>query len=100
MGLWRRNTIADQLADRHPVDAEAAAASVVRLHDHADDMSVHAARCGADPALELVADHSGAAADVAFRDVGRRGGESGVDVRAGHTLRTDVVEEAVERLAN
>jgi hypothetical protein len=49
---------------------------------------------------KLVADHSGAAADVAFRDVSRCGGECGVDVRGGHTLRTDVVEEAVERLAD
>ena len=48
------------------------AAAVVALHEDADgvaaDFCVELARGGADAAFEFVADHAGAAADVAFGD--------------------------------
>jgi hypothetical protein len=47
-----------------------------------------------------VADHPRPAADVALGDVCGRVGKRGLDVLGGDALRADVVEEAVERLAD
>ena len=65
--------VAQVLADRHAGDAQRVAHAVVGLHQHADRVrswpaTVDAARGRADAALELVADHAGAAADVALGD--------------------------------
>ena len=72
----RRGTVgghhvrADHSPDRHAIDAQQRALAVVRLHQRADDIprtvDFDTARRGADAALELVADHAGAAADIAF----------------------------------
>ena len=59
-------------ADRHAVDREPFAPAVVGLHEHADGPVVvpltDAPAGGADAALEVVADHPGAAADGSFLD--------------------------------
>jgi hypothetical protein len=91
--------------DRHAGDEQAVAQAVVGLHQHAERVrgltaSDHA-RGGADAALELVADHAGAAADVALRDRAARGSVErrihvcGLDVKA-----VDVVEMAVPGLGD
>ena len=62
----------DRLADRHAVDAQPLAPAVVRLDEHAERPAaatrVEHPRRRPDPALELVADHPGAAADAALGD--------------------------------
>ncbi len=85
----------------HAVDAEALAPAVVRLHEHADDVAVNllddARRCP-DSALELVANHAGAAADVALRDrSGRCGFERGARVLGLDVHAVDVVERVRPR---
>ena len=63
---------ADLAPDRHAVDPEQIARPVIRLDQRADGVARaglgHHARGGARAALELVADHAGAAADIAFGD--------------------------------
>ena len=92
------------LADRDAVDPEQAAPAVVRLDQHADrpaaDRRREPARRRPDPALELVADHAGPAADVALGDgaaAGRR--QRSRDVLRAHVAAGDVVEPAVIGLA-
>lgn len=99
----RRVRVAQHFADRVARDAQRRALPVVRLHERADRPAARRfgddARRGADAALELVADHAGAAADAAFRDRARtRGGERLRDVPDAHVLPPDVVQESVERL--
>jgi hypothetical protein len=61
----------------------------------------HHPRRGTDPALELVADHSGAAADVALLDrTAGRAVEGRVEMLGAHMEPVDVVEQAVVRLAD
>jgi hypothetical protein len=86
--------LAQMLTDRHARDAQRIAHAVVRLHQYANGVCSLAvvrrdtARCGADAALELVADHAGAATHVALRDraagrvVERLGDVLGPDVEA------------------
>src|SRR6058998_2664258 len=38
--LRRRDAVAEELADRDAVDAKPVASSVVRLHEHADDVAI------------------------------------------------------------
>jgi len=96
---------ADRLADRDPVDPEPVAAAVVGLDEDADREAapcrVDDARCRPDPALELVADHPGPAADAALRDrpVHRRG-QRLVHVIGRDVEAVDIIEEAVPRLAD
>ena len=86
--------------DGHAVNPEEIAIAVIGLHQHAyrpaSAAIFHHARRRADAALEVVADHAGAAAHAAFRDraavsvVDRR-----VDVRFGHVVRVRIVEPAI-----
>src|SRR5262245_6758690 len=94
----------DLLADRHAVDPEQAAASIVRLHEHPDGPAAKVAReapgRGPDAALELMADHARPAADVALRDVpAARPRERRRDVLRPHVAAGDVVQLAVVGLA-
>ena len=78
---------------------------MVRLHQHADGVSaglrVDPPRRRSGTALELVADHSGAAADVALGDcAAARAVERSEDVFVGHGETVDVVEHAVPRLGD
>ncbi len=90
----------DRLADRHAVDPEKLAGAVVRLDERADREPAGVrwddARGCPDPALELVADHAGAAADRALRDrPAGRPRERRVEVLRLHVEPVDVVEDAV-----
>ena len=92
--------LGDFFADGNAGDAELVAASVVALDEDADGIassfSVEDTGGGADAAFEFVADHAGAAADVAFFDGAGVGdvegvaGVFGVDVES-----VDVIEPAV-----
>src|SRR5204863_9123665 len=81
--------------------AQLAAHAVIRLHQHAHRVAVAGvelgdARRGAGAALEVVAGHAGAAADVAFGD--RATGcafDRVVDVLRGDVEAVDVVEFAI-----
>ena len=77
-------------------------AAVIRLDEHADHPAVlDDAGRGADPALEAVADHAGAAADRALLDrPGVRALERREDVLRPDVEAVDVVEEPVPRLAD
>ena len=81
-------------------DAELIAASVIALDEDADGVAsgfgVEDAGSGADAAFEFVADHSCAAADVAFFDGAGVGGVEGVPGVFGVDVKSvDVVEPAV-----
>ena len=96
---------ADLAPDRHTVDGQALASAVVGLHQRADGEAAllgrQAARGRADAALEAVADHAGAAADVALGDGPARGVRKGrVEVLGADVLAVDVVEPAVPGLAH
>ena len=83
------------------VDGEPFAPAVVGLDEDSDDVVAGPARGGADPALEVVADHPGAAADGALVDrTSRRGGVGLARVVGGHVEAVDVVEVAVPRLGD
>src|SRR3989442_1088811 len=93
------------LADRCAGDAQETARAVIRLHEDADSVATEArvdlARGGPAAALEAVADHAGAAADVAFGDAARsRGVERREDVLRLHVEAVDVVEKAVPRFGD
>ena len=93
------------LADRRAVDDERVAPRVVGLHQRAKgvalalDLEDPRRRAGA--ALEVVADHAGAAADVAL---GHRpalgGGQRREHVLGAHVLAADVVQAAVPGLGH
>ena len=90
----------DFLADGNAGDAELIAASVVALHENADGVAsgfgVEHARGRSDAAFEFVADHAGAAADVAFFDRAGVGDVEGVEGVFGVDVESvDVVEPAV-----
>ncbi len=91
---------ADALAHRNSVDPQPFPSAVVGLHQGADGVApgggVGDPRRGADAALEAVADHAGAAADVALGHgpVGR-GGQGGLDVVGLHMEAVDVAEQPV-----
>src|SRR5260221_3685683 len=94
----------DRLPDRSAVDPQQAAAAVIGLNEHADcpAAEVHRddPRCGPDPALELVTDHAGPAADVALGNRAARGRrERLVDMFGADVLAVDVIEPSVPRLA-
>jgi hypothetical protein len=98
--LWRGDTVAEQLADRDAVDTKAATATVVRLDEHTDDVVLHTAGRGPNAGFELMTDHAGAAADVPFRNVGRRRCERRAHMLRRDALRADVVEKPVKGLAD
>src|SRR5437588_10037361 len=103
VGALRRkwNTVADQPADRYAVDTKAVAAPVVGLHEDTDRVRLDQPRRRADAALEAVADHARAAADVPLRHpLAACGVERRHDVVGRYALGADVVEEAVVRLAD
>jgi hypothetical protein len=107
VGRQRHHLGSDLAPHRMAVEPEHLAEAVVRLHEHTDRVrrtsGRHATRRRPDAALELVADHPRAAADVAFSD-GQAGvlgvGQRGAHVVSGEVERVDVVEEAVVRLAH
>src|SRR6202035_1595842 len=73
LGAVRRHDVGADLApDRNAVDAQEVAGAVIRLHQGAHRIALaalgHKPRGGARAALELVADHAGAAADIALGD--------------------------------
>ena len=95
----------DRLTDRDAVHPEPFPAAVVGLDEDADGVPapgrVDDARCRADPALELMADHPRPAPDVAFGDgsvAGRR--ERRIDVVGGDVEPVDVVQQPVPGLAH
>ena len=67
-----RRQVGDLAAHRHAGDGELRPPAEVGLHEHADGVAARvladAPRRRADAALEAVADHAGAAADVALGD--------------------------------
>ena len=94
---------ADPLADGDAVtrNRSAGRSSPGRARRRCAAVLRHDARRRADPALEAVADHPGAAADAALRHrPGRRRASACVDVLGPDVLAVDVVEEAVLRLAD
>ena len=104
-GLATAARLAQVLADRDARDAQRRARSVVRLHQHPDrlrpSLHVHLARGRADAALESVAGHSGAAADVALFDRARfRALDRRIHVRGLHVETVDVVQLAVPGLGD
>ena len=97
--------LAQELPDRHARDAKCGARAVVRLHQHADRervaLHVHVARRRPDAALESVAGHAGAAADVALLDrAGFRALDRRIDVRGFYVESVDVVQLAVPGLGD
>jgi hypothetical protein len=97
----QRDTVSpDPGTDGHAVHRQALAPPVIRLDEHPDHVPVDGhARRRPDPALEAVADHPGAAADVPFRHRPvRRGIDRSEDVLRQHVEAVDVVEETVPRL--
>ena len=81
------SAIGNLAAHRHAIDPQQIARAVIGLHQGADGEMLaggfdHPAR-GADPALELVADHARAAADIAL---GHRAAAGGVQRGMGHGL--------------
>ena len=81
-------------------DAQLISLSVVALHEHADGVParfrIEHAGGSSDSSLEFVADHAGAAADIAFFDwAAMRGIESVESVFRLHVESVDVVEIAV-----
>ena len=96
---------ADLRADRRAVHAEPRPLAVVGLDQDADGVAAtigrHHPRRRPDPALELVADHPGPAADVALGDrpAGRRV-ERRPEVLGAYVEAVDVIEQAVVRLAD
>src|SRR5260370_38677625 len=74
-------------ADRHASDAQIFARAIVALHKDADrvgaDFRFDLSRRRSDAAFELVADHSRAAADVAFFDGAAMRGINGVQSVSG-----------------
>jgi hypothetical protein len=98
-----REQVGDLLAHRHAGDAQLAALAVVALHEHAHRVAArrggHAARRGADAALEAVADHPRAAAHVPLAHRPARGRvERGDGVLRPHVEAVDVVQRPVVRL--
>src|SRR5439155_26469852 len=94
------DSVTDQLSNWDAVDAEALASAVVRLDENTNDVLVDRARGRSDAALELVAHHAGATADVSLFDPAVVCViERGVCVLRRDVLATDVVEKAVEGLA-
>ena len=101
----RHDVQADLQPHRHAVDAEPLAAAVVGLHQHADRPLVISladpSRRGPDAALEVVADHAGAAPDGPFSDrASGRGGVRRPRVGGGDVEAVDVVEGAVPGLGH
>ena len=68
--MCRHHVGSDLATDRHAIDAQQITRAIVRLHQRTDRIALSIleddARCRAGPAFELVADHAGAAANVAF----------------------------------
>ena len=102
--LRLRDHVAGQLlADGHALDAQALAPAVVGLDQDAHRAAAvgllqHPGR-GADAALEAVADHARAAADVALPDRSRRGRVDRLDhVLGAHVHAVDVVQGPVPGL--
>jgi hypothetical protein len=96
-----RRLLAGELPDRDAVHPEPIAAAVVGLDEHAHGRSGDDPRGSADPALEPVAHHPGAAADPALRHrAGARRGQRGMDVLGAHVHPVDVAQVAVVGLAD
>src|SRR5207302_11174122 len=98
-----RQEVGNLLADRHAGDAQQWTAAVIALHQHADGvlrgLDPGPPGGGADSPLELIADHTGPAADTALGDGPRaRRVESLKDVLGLYVETVDVVETAVPRL--
>ena len=68
--MGRHHAWPDLATDRHAIDAQQIAGAIVCLHQGADRIALAIldddARCRASPAFEFMADHAGAAADIAF----------------------------------
>ncbi len=99
----RHRRVVEDLAHRDAVDAEDRARRVVRLHERGDGEALAAelddTRRRARPALELVADHAGAAPDVALGHGTGGGSRQRLgDVLRVHVLPADVVQVAVPGL--
>ncbi len=105
LDLMSGSRLGDLAADRDAVDAQLVAAAEVGLHQHADGVAAvvgrQPARRGADAALEAVADHPGAAADVAFGHRSTAGIVERLEhVRLLHVTAADVVQRAVPGLGH
>src|SRR5258705_2262908 len=91
------------MARGHARDRELAARAVVAWHQHTDrvppTLGGEPARCGANAAFELIADHPGAAPDIALgHRTAARAVERGKGVLLGDVEAVDVVQRAVPRL--
>ncbi len=68
--MARHDVVVDLAAHRHAIDAQQVARAVIGLDQHADGEALAGfgrdAACRADAALEFMADHAGAAADIAL----------------------------------
>ena len=93
------------LPDRHTGDHERVAYAVVGLHERASNIGmagdVDTPRRSADAALELVADHARAAADIALgHRAALRTVQRAIDVLCAHVKAVDVVQFAVPGLGD
>ena len=100
-----RQEIGNLLTDGDAGDRESGARAIVALHEDTDRVPPtvrgEPPRRRADPALELVADHAGPAADVAFgHGTAPRAVERRERVLLRHVKAVDVVERAIPRLGD
>ena len=104
--MGRHDVRSDLATDRHAIDAQQIARAIVRLHQRADRIALAIldddARCRAGSALELVADHAGAAADIAFGDgaAADRAVERGKRVLLRQRESLDVAQPAIVGLGD
>src|SRR5271169_3180215 len=91
--------IGDFLPDGDPGNAQLSALSVIALHEHSDRVAAEFggkdARRGADAAFEFVANHSRAAANIAFFDSTAMGSIEGVESMFGLHVETVHVVQVI-----
>ena len=97
-------SLRDFFADGYASDQQLGSAAKVTLGEDAEGVAAcfaaQFARGGADAAFEAVADHAGAATDIAFSDWAGAGTVEGLeDVLFLYMEAVDVVEEAIISLA-
>src|SRR5688500_19548389 len=87
-------------ASRHAMDSQPVTKTEVRMNQNTDRGRAcglrHDAGCGSRAAFELVTDHAGAAADIAFLDGARSSVlDGGQHIRLAHALSVDGVQHAI-----
>ena len=95
-GGARRHSVLNQFAHRNAGDLQLAAHSAIALHQNTDRVVTRAPGCRSDSALEPVADHARAAANIAFRYLAPLGCRDRLfNVLGLHVKSVDVVQIAV-----